>query len=157
MAQTNATQHAILRFGIPDLTVQATDRAPLTIPPYSKEVEERLILHDIRTDPDIIQGPEGLDVQGFTYIKHRSKLQDSDQWFAGQNVEDVYFPEICDLVCEVTGAKRAIVNYSAFRRRLAEGQAKPGFYYPRGGAYETELKKSTPADKPFGTSSPDYL
>ena len=53
----------------------------------------------------------------------------------------MYLPEVCELVCNVTGAKNAIVNNCAFRRKHAERQADPNFYLKKGDALDLELGK----------------
>jgi hypothetical protein len=75
----------------------------------------------MRTSNKITKGPDGLDVQGFTYLEHSSALSGED-WFVGTNIEEIYVPEIIQLICTVTGAKRAVVDSMQIRRRAANAQ-----------------------------------
>lgn len=132
---------ATLRFSIPDFSVPAEERSLFAFAAPKGVVDLKIPLRDARTDTDMVKGPAGLDAQGFAYVKHRSALSNSDRWFVGQDFEDIYMPEICDLVCEVTGAKKAIINNCAFRRKLADEQADPTFYLKRGNVLDQELAK----------------
>lgn len=146
------TQHfAKFRFGVPDFSVPPEDRSLFSFPATTKVVHERIELHDFRTSTEVTKGPEGLDVQGFTYINHRSVLHNSDQWF--DSVRDAYIPEVEDLICKVTGAKRAIVNNVAFRRKLAADQEDPTFYYKRGHPLDQALSE-IPKDVALGENFP---
>lgn len=138
----------ILHFREPDPSITKDDRALFSNAAAKRAVNESIPLNDIRTDARITLGPAGLDKQGFAYLKHQSALA-SEEWFTGRNVEDVYIPEVCDLVCEMTGAKRAIVNNVAFRRRLADNQADPMFYHKRDGPLDKEVGKMA-RDKMLG-------
>ncbi|KAK4508374.1 hypothetical protein PRZ48_002112 [Zasmidium cellare] len=107
---------ADLRFDVPEKDGPTyKERAHLAPPAAKDSVEERLELHDMRTSPEIVKGGAGLDVQGFTYLQHRSVVQ--DELLAGRNVEDVYIPELQDLLCQITGAKKALVDSVLFRRK----------------------------------------
>ena len=144
---TEQEHYGLLRFANPDLSIPASERG-LFSPPANKEVvEAKLPLHDLRTSPSIIQGPAGLDVQGFAYIQHQSALSD-ETWFSGTNIEDIYLPEVCSLICNITGAKRAIINQCAFRRKHVELQTDPSFYLKRDAPLDQELAK-LPTDVPF--------
>lgn len=131
----------VVRYNIPDFSVPAEERCTFAFAAPKDVADLSVPLRDARTDPDIVKGPAGIDVQGFTLIKHRSALHNSDRWFTGQDFEEVYMPEVCDLVCKVTGAKKAIINNCAFRRRLADEQADPKFYLKRGHMFDQELAK----------------
>jgi GA4 desaturase len=136
------TQHfAKLRFGIPDLSVSPEDRALYGFPANKEVIQERVKLHDFRTSSEVTKGPEGLDVQGFTYINHRSALNNSDQRFTEEDVRKTFIPEVEDLICKVTGAKRAVANNIAFRRKLATEQEDPKFYYKKDHPLDQALSK----------------
>lgn len=140
---------ATLQFAEIDPNVGHEQRG-LFSPAARKEVKDVTVeLNDFRTDSRVTKGPDGLDVQGFAYTRHRSVLQDSDQFFTGQNVEDIYIPEVCDLICKMTGAKKAIVNNCAFRRKIVDLQKDPYYYTKKGDPIDTELGK-LPRDKVFG-------
>lgn len=132
---------AILRFTVPDLTVTKDDRGLFSLAAPKDVIDERIILNDARQDPRIVKGAGGLDVQGFAYLQHHSALSGSDQYFSGQNIEDIYLPEVCDLVCKATGAKSAIVNNCAFRYKLVDEKRDPKFYFKRGNPIDVEISK----------------
>ena len=71
----------------------------------------------------------------------------ADMVFEGQNVEAIYIPEVCDLICKVTGAKKAIVNNVVFRKKLVENQADPTFYHKAGSDFDNGQKKPWPNEK----------
>ena len=119
-ARAEDQTRAILTFHEPDESIKPEDRGLFAFAGQKRVVKQQVNLQDARNDINIVKGPRGLDAQGFAYIKHRSALHNSDQWFSGQNVEDIYLPEVKRLICEITGAKRAVVNNVAFRRRLAK-------------------------------------
>ena len=147
-------QSAILRYIVPDLSVPAKDRSFFAFPANKEVVDTEVQLRDLRTDSDsdIVRGSAGLDVQGFTYVNHESALAQLEGWYEGKNVEEVYLPEVEALVCEVTGAKRAVVNNVAFRRREAEKQVDHSFYYKRDCDLDRDIGK-LPKDQVMGKSS----
>ena len=137
------------RFDVPDNSITPEMRGYYA-PPGAKEVKyERLPLHDFRISSDIVKGAKGLDVQGFTYVKHRSVLQNSDQWFDAAKVEQTYIAEVEELVKEVTGAKRTVANNVAFRRKLADQQEDPKWYSKRGDDLD-KIMATMPTDRNFG-------
>ena len=113
--------YGIVRFTIPDNSVSAQDRAIFTLPGNKSLKDEKVKLHDFHASQDVLQGPRGLDNQGFTYIRHKSQLG-YDDWLQGTNIEDIYVQELKDLILKVTGAKEAVVYCVAFRRRPATEQ-----------------------------------
>lgn len=117
MGSIDREDYGVVRFTVPDTSLSAHDRAIFTLPANKSYKDERVKLHDIRTAPGIHQGLEGLDTHGFTYVKHKSALS-GDDWFAEGKIEDVYTPELEDLILKATGAKKAVVYCVAFRRRL---------------------------------------
>ena len=126
-----APTYGIFKFIDPDLSVNADGRGFFALP-ASKDVKlETLQLLDYRTDPNIVKGAAGLDVQGFTMVNHRSALT-GDEWFTESDVEDIYFPEVEELVKKLTGAKTFLVNNAAFRRKQAKQQEDPKHYVKRG-------------------------
>ena len=145
------TTDSILRFSVPDFSVSASDRSFFAFAAPKKAVDQSIPLNDARISRKIVPGPAGLDVQGFAFINHKSALHASKEWFSGQNVEDVYLPEVCQLICDVTGAKRAIVNNVAFRRRLADEQNDPTFYLKKGCELDKEFSL-LPRDRTMGKS-----
>lgn len=114
-------EYGIVRFTVPDTSVSSEDRAIFTLPGNKSLKDERVKLHDFRASQDVLSGPAGLDNQGFTYIKHKSKLG-YDDWLTGTNIEDVYVQELKDLILKATGAREAVVYCVAFRRRPATEQ-----------------------------------
>jgi len=135
------SRYGIFRFSVPDLSLTADERGLFSFPANTEVKEERLQFHDARMDTNIVQGPKGLDVQGFTYIEHRSALSDSDQWTTGQDVEERYIPEVEELICRITGAKRAVVNNVAFRQKLADMQVDHKLVLRRGNKIDLALEK----------------
>ncbi|CAK3795458.1 Hypothetical predicted protein [Lecanosticta acicola] len=117
----------LFRFAVPDFSVPAEDR--MFYPsPASKEVsDQNLELHDFRTSNEIVKGPRGLDIQGFTYVEHQSALAE-DAWFAEGNIENVYVAECIGLILNATGASRAIVDGISFRRKSPQDQDNDQFY-----------------------------
>ena len=110
--------YGVFRFLDPDLSVPAHERAIFAGPASKAAKEETLELHDFRTSNDVAQGARGLDVQGFTFVNHVSSLT-GEQLMAASNPEEIYCPEIIDLILNVTGGKRAVVHDMAFRRKLS--------------------------------------
>lgn len=128
-----------MRFKIPDSSITSQDRGLYALAAPKEVHDLKIPLHDARTDTNIVKDPVGLDTQGFAYVDHHSALDDSDRWFIGQDFEEIYMPEVRDLVCKVTGAKKAIIINCAFRRRLADEQADQKFYYKKGCTFDQEL------------------
>lgn len=150
MSDITDQMYGVFRFGIPDQSVGPEGRSLFAFPASKEIKEEKLKLHDARTDPNIVHGPKGLDVQGFAYLKHSSKLAESDRWFADRNIEETYFPEVIDLICQATGAHTAGILDCAFRRKLAEDQADLGYYAKKGDKIDQEIAKM-PRDVALGT------
>lgn len=108
--------HGVIRYSEPDDSIPASERSFYSFP-ASRLVEDHTHkLHDLRQPP--IKPGTGLDVQGFTWVQHKSALA-GEEWFQGRNIEDVYAPETIKLICEVTGAKRAVVGGFGIRTRSA--------------------------------------
>ena len=139
--------YGVLKFTDPDNSVTADERALFALPATKEFREEKLPLRDYRTDPSITKGPAGLDAHGFTVANHRSALE-GDDFFADSKLEDVYFPEVEDLVRTLTGCKKVLIKNASFRRKLAVMQEDPKGYYKRG---EEPFDVSViPLEKPLG-------
>lgn len=138
-----------LRFGIPDESVPAEERALFAIPQNKDFVPKEVELHDFRTSPDVVQGPKGLDVQGFTYVKHKSNIIGTDQLFEGRNIDEVYLPEVEQLMKEVTGAREVVVWNGVTRRKLpAHQDNNPTVQHKKGGELDKTMDKM-PRDSVF--------
>ena len=81
-------------------------------------------LHDLR--PEIFQAasPYSLETHAFTAVKHKSKLDSPphtrDNFMVTENLENVYLPEVIELVKSVTGAKKCFIISSSLRQKEAE-------------------------------------
>jgi hypothetical protein len=105
---------AMIYFGVPDLSCTPEQRAILTVPP-EEHFPAEVLLHDFSTSPELIKGVDGLDVQGFTYLKHHSKILElGNSWNNAQL--DQYYHEIEALMCEWLGARKAFVINTVVRR-----------------------------------------
>lgn len=124
-----------VRYNLPHLSVRAEDRGLFSGPAHKYGEDVEVDLYDPVASPEIVQGPEDLDVQGFTYVKHRSALGTED-WLAGNNVEEKYVPEVVELVKQVTGAKKVVVNHLGIRKRLATNNNDPTFYRKSGDKHD---------------------
>ena len=138
-----------LRFGIPDDSVKAEDRAFFATPQVKSFVLQDVELHDFHNDPGVVKGPEGLDVQGFTFIQHHSKIADSDRLFNDRNIEEIYLPEIVQLVLDVTGAKRVVVWNGVTRRKLPVHQDGNPLSQHKRGSKQDHVFDDLPRDVPF--------
>ena len=118
MSQSDSCVKGLIRYCLPDLGLPAAERSFYSFPANKLVKEEWQQLNDYRNALEVVKGPRGLDIQGFTYVKHTSSLS-TDKLLTGRNAEDVYLKEVTDLICEVTGANRAVVDGVAF------GQKKP--------------------------------
>ncbi|KAK3699029.1 hypothetical protein LTR37_016633 [Vermiconidia calcicola] len=142
------TVRATVRYNLPDLSIRPEDRGLFSGPAHTYGEDVEVDLYDPATAPEIVQGPEGLDIQGFTYVKHRSAL-DADEWLMGNNVEETYVPEVQELVRQVTGAKKVVVNHLGIRKRLAANNNDPTFYRKKGDKHDEAVKKLTEQDAPW--------
>lgn len=138
-------------YNTPDLSVRPEDRGLFSGPAHKQSENVEVDLHDPTIAPELQAGPEGLDVQGFTYVKSPSALN-ADDWLAGTNVEETYVPEVEELVRRVTGAKRVVVNHLGIRKRLANNNANPKFYRKAGDQHDQSVKKLTEKDSAWGMS-----
>lgn len=138
----------ILRFGIPDESVPAEERSLFASPQNKDFVAKEVQLHDFRSSEAVVQGPQGLDVQGFTYLKHKFKTAGPDQ-LEGSNVHDIYLPEIEQFMKEVTGAKEVIAWSGVVRSKLPTHQdTNPTVQHKKGGEMD-KMIDSLPRDKPI--------
>jgi GA4 desaturase len=143
------TIRGTVRYNLPDLSVRAEDRGLFSGPAHKYGEDVEVDLYDPELSSDIVQGSEGLDVQGFTYVKAPSAL-DTEDWLTGTNVEEIYVKEVEELVKKVTGAKKVIVNHLGIRKRLATNNADPTFYRKRGDKHDEAVKKLTEKNSPWG-------
>lgn len=141
-----------VRYNLPDTSVRPEDRGLFSGPAHKSGEDVEVDLFDPVSTPEIVQGPEGLDVQGFTYVKHKSAL-DEDEWLMGNNVEEKYVPEVEELVRQVTGAKTVLVNHLGIRKRLSANNNDPKFYRKAGDQHDEAVKKLTKGDTPWGKST----
>lgn len=86
---SNVVHHGVIRYVVASKTPAPEERSLFAIPPASSSTEHEFAIRDFRKAEELTKGPEGLDVQGFTYIDHESALSKSDTWFEGGNLEDV--------------------------------------------------------------------
>lgn len=140
--------YGIFRFVEEDPSIPASERALFASPAKKEAKDIRLPIYDYRSDDNITKGSAGLDAHGFTVVSHTSALKGED--FLGPRVEDVYLKECEELVKQITGAKVAVVNNVALRRKLAAAQVDKNFYYKRGGPLDVAIGQSL-RDKPLGT------
>lgn len=138
-----------VRYNIPDLSIKAEDRGLFSGPTHSYGEDVEVDLYDPSATPDILSGLEGLDAQGFAYVKAPSSL-DAGDWLEGTNVEEKYVLEVEDLVRRVTGAQTVIVNHLNIRKRLAANNADPTFYRRAGDKHDEAVKKMTQGNLPWG-------
>ena len=141
-----------VRYNLPDLSVRPEDRGLFSGPAHKSGEDVDVDLYDPATAPEIVQGPEGLDIQGFTYIKHKSVL-DAEEWLVGNSVEEKYVPEVEELVRQVTGAKTVIVNHLGIRKRLSAKNNDPTFYRKAGDSHDETVKQLTGKSSPWGESA----
>ncbi|KAK4498095.1 hypothetical protein PRZ48_010751 [Zasmidium cellare] len=153
MAPTTAT----LRFGYPDLSVPDEERSFLNIPAPKGIENVQVRLHDASKDTSIAQGAKGLDVQGFAYVKHHSSICEDDgkRILLDRNVEEIYFPETEKLICELTGAKKAIIVNGGVRSGLAVKQEQHSFVNMKGSKHDQAIAE-LPRDVPLGKVHIDY-
>lgn len=146
------TVRGTVRYNLPDLSVLPEDRGLFSGPAHKYGEDVDVDLYDPTAAPEIVQGPAGLDIQGFTYVKHRSAL-DADEWLTGNNVEEKYVPEVEELVRQVTGAKKVVVNHLGIRKRLAANNTDPTFYRKAGDKHDETVKQLTERNSPWGKST----
>lgn len=152
VVNTTTPARGTVRYNLPDLRVKPEDRGLFSGPAHIHGEDVEVDLHDPAASPEIIQGPEGLDIQGFTYVKHQSSLGEQD-WLEGSNVEEKYVPEVVELVKQVTGAREVVVNHLGIRKRLAANNSDPTFYRKKGDKHDEAVKKLTERDSPWGMST----
>lgn len=140
-----------VRYNVPDLSVKPEDRGLFSGAAHKFGEDVDVNLYDPETADDIVTGPEGLDVQGFTYVKHQSALGEED-WLVGHNVEEKYVPEVEELVRQVTGAKRVVVNHLGIRKRLSANNNDHTFYRKKGDKHDEAVKNLTKQNSPWGKS-----
>lgn len=105
---------ATIYFGVPDLSYTPEQRAILTSPP-EEHFPAEVLLHDFSTSSELTKGVDGLDVQGFTYLRHHSKILElGNSWDDAQLHQ--YYHELEELMCEWLGARKAFVVNTVVRR-----------------------------------------
>ncbi|KAK4505488.1 hypothetical protein PRZ48_003451 [Zasmidium cellare] len=144
MGSIESPVYGIFKYGYPT-SQPPSERSLYTFPEFHSIVEEKQILHDFRDSPDIVKGPAGLDVQGFTYVDHQSAL-DGEDWFDHEKLEKVYIPEIVELVKRNTGANKVAIDGLTLRKTVAKEQdGKKDFVMKKGDEHEKRVKQ-TPRD-----------
>lgn len=152
MTSDHKDVYGVFQYVEADNSVSANDRALYTLPSSRSIVNISQRLHNMRTSNEIVKDSQGLDIQGFTYLKHESALSGED-WFLGSNIEDVYVPEIINLVCKVTGAKRAVIDSIQFRRRLASEEEEQNIPRRKGDSFD-EMASKLPKNTLRGRQDP---
>lgn len=141
MHKNDSPIHGIFRYSLPDDSIPAQDRCLYSFPSSKTVKDHSHALHDLRTSTDIRKDGAGLDIQGFVSVHHESALSTRD-WFDERNVVDVYAPEMIKLICEVTGAKRAVIDGFALRIRACDEQEEDPYDVKlRGCALDTAVSK----------------
>ncbi|EME83006.1 uncharacterized protein MYCFIDRAFT_196406 [Pseudocercospora fijiensis CIRAD86] len=152
---TTTTTKGILRFSIPDESVTAEQRAFFATPQNKDFVKQEAELLDFNNS-DIVKGAQGLDVQGFTWIHHKSQIATSEnacngKFFEGSNIEDLYLPELERLIENVTGCKKAVVWNGVTRRKLPVRQdGQPTVQQKKGGEQDRifdALRRDVPTSR----------
>lgn len=151
------TTKGILRFSIPDESVTAEQRAFFATPQNKDFVSQEVELHDFNNaSSEIVKGAAGLDVQGFTWIHHKSQIATAEnasngRFFEGSNIEDLYLPELERLIENVTGCKKAVAWNGVTRRKLPIHQdGKPTLQHRKGGELDQifdRLRRDVPFSK----------
>ena len=85
-------------------------------------------------------------------MTHHSAFAKLYQWLAECSTEEIFHPEVDEVMRKVTGAKQIIIGNSAIRNQLANEQVDPTNYEKRGSEMDKPLKKM-PRDGPRGQSS----
>ena len=140
--------YASFKFNEPDLSVPPEKRGFFAPIPGISTTWVDIPLHDYRQSDGIAKGPAGLDEHGFTMINHQSALS-GEQWFSQDDVKNLYFPEIQELVKSVTGANTVICQNASFRRRAVVQGDDPKFYMKKGEGFDKDISKVA-LDKPIG-------
>ena len=86
---SDVVHHGVIRYMISSKTPSPEERSLFALAACSHFEEHELEVRDFRRAEELVKGPEGLDVQGFTYIDHESALSKADTWFTEQNVEEI--------------------------------------------------------------------
>lgn len=108
--------YGTLRYASPDPAIGPEKLAFFAFPPAKEFKLENVQLHDYRKNCSLEKGPPGLDAHGFTVVQHNSSLS-SHEWFSEGAAEEVYLPEVENLVKDLTGASKAVIVNASFRRR----------------------------------------
>lgn len=120
-----------------------------TPPPMSSLTTVKCPILDFDTSDETVKGPAGLDVQGFTFIKHKSKVSAATESDLPDEVlENVYYPELEALMREITGASIVKVIFTVFRYECADFEASMSNYLARDSERGRLLEKSPSASIP---------
>ncbi|OAP60994.1 hypothetical protein AYL99_05998 [Fonsecaea erecta] len=141
-----AAVEAIFRYEEPDRSVPAEQRSLFSAPAPHNLKEEKLTLHDYRTDTKLAKGVEGLHKHGFTVVEHHVN---PSAWATEEAIRQTYIPVVQELVKSVTGCRTALVNNVAFRRKPpSNADANKKFYHPRDGEID-KMVGALPSDRPL--------
>ena len=121
--------HGTFKFTDPDDSVPASDRAFGSVPATKDWETVSLPLYDYRTDNSMVGKGTlyGVDVNGFTVVNHDAALK-HEEWFDTDNIRNLYFPQIKEVVQNLTGAKSVVCVNAAVRCKLATKQQDPNYY-----------------------------
>ena len=124
--------HGTFKFTEPSTSVPASERAMGSVPATKEWETVSLPLHDYRTDNNIVGKGTlyGVDVNGFTVVHHEPPLK-ADEWYEVDNLRNIYFPQIKELVKNLTGCKSVVCINATIRSNLAVKQQDPHFYRKR--------------------------
>jgi hypothetical protein len=104
-----------LKFVEPDTSKDPWDCGYVTLPDPKEVINEVLPLHDPRPEIFSPSSPYKLRTHGFTAIKHKSVLQSFNN---ADDVENIYLPEVKELLKSVRGAKSIhIIAYDQRRKK----------------------------------------
>ncbi|KAF2151795.1 hypothetical protein K461DRAFT_279312 [Myriangium duriaei CBS 260.36] len=118
--------------GVPD--DDPWERPYLKAPKMEAKEEVSFPMVDIRTelfgdqrDDNIERQIKFLQTHGFTAIRHQTQLRDVADFDNVEKLDDIYFPEVQDLVKRVTGAKHVFITNSMIRKSASpsDNHAKP--------------------------------
>ena len=123
--------YGTFKFAEPELSVSADDRSMFAVPATKAWETACMPIHDYRTSSLPHKGTlTGLDYAGFSVVLHETQLHE-EEWLDETTIKEKYFPEVEELVKELTGCKTVVCNNATFRRRLAKNQEDPHFYRKR--------------------------
>lgn len=145
-----ADTFATLTFGIPDNSIPPEERGFFSFTSRTDFETRHVRLHNYRTSQEIVRGPEGLDSQGFVSVKNKFSL-DSDELMKGQNVENVYLPEVAEFVRKFTGARKAAATGAVIRGQILDAEHDLNERLQIGQEGDKKFNEAS-RDKPLGKS-----